>query len=88
MARAGDTAGAYRAQRALEREGNLASAALVLAALGDKDAMYATFERAIDAREPYAIWYLNAVPWLRTWRQEPRYQALLARMGLPEEWRR
>jgi serine/threonine-protein kinase len=22
------------------------------------------------------------------WRQEPRYQALLARMGLPEEWRR
>jgi tetratricopeptide (TPR) repeat protein len=88
MARAGDTAGAHRAQRALEREGNLASAALLLAALEEKDAMYAMFERAIDAREPYAIWYLNAVPWLRTWRQEPRYQALLARMGLPEEWRR
>ena len=88
MARAGDTTGAYRAQRALERGGNLASAALLLAALGDKDAMYATFERAIDAREPYALWYLNAVPWLRTWRQEPRYQALLERMGLPEEWRR
>jgi TolB-like protein len=88
MARAGDTAGAYRAQRALERSGELASAALLLAALDDKDAMYATFERAIDAREPYALWSLNAVPWLRKWRHEPRYQTLLARMGLPEEWRR
>jgi TolB-like protein len=87
MARAGDTTGAYRAQLALERGGNLASAALLLAALGDKDAMYATFERAIDAREPYALWYLNAVPWLRPWRHEPRYQALLERMGLPESLR-
>jgi len=88
MARAGDTAGAYRAQRVLERRGALANAALLLATLGDKNAMYATFARAIDARDPYAIWYLNAVPWLRKWRKEPRYQALLARMGLPEEWRR
>jgi TolB-like protein len=88
MARAGDSTGAYRARRALARRDALANAALLSAALGDKDVMYAMFERAIDAREPYALWYLNAVPWLRQWRQEPRYQALLARMGLPEEWRR
>ena len=46
------------------------------------------FGRAIDARGPFAIWYLNALPALRPWRREPRYQPLLARMGLPEEWRR
>lgn len=87
MARSGDTAGARRLQRVLEDDGKLASAALVLAALGDKDRMY-TIGRAIDARDPFAIWYLNALPALRPWRHEPRYQALLARMGLPEEWRR
>ena len=88
MVRDGDTTGAQRVRRALEREGAFSGAALLLAALGDKDAMYAAFERAIDARDPAAVWYLNAVPMLRPWRQEPRYQALLARMGLPEEWRR
>jgi len=31
---------------------------------------------------------MNAQPILRPWRHEPRYQALLARMGMPEEWRR
>jgi len=50
--------------------------------------MYSTFARVIDARDPNAIWFLNAAPALRPWRQEPRYQALLERMGLPEEWRR
>jgi len=88
MARGGDTAGAHRARRALEDERAFAGAALLHAALGDHDAMYAAFGRAIDARDPAAVWYLNAVPALRPWRQEPRYQALLARMGLPEEWRR
>jgi serine/threonine-protein kinase len=58
-----------------------------VARFGDKDRMYAMFGRAIDRREPFAIWYLNALPLLRPWRQEPRYQALLGRMGMPEEWR-
>ncbi|HXH28652.1 MAG TPA: hypothetical protein VNL37_06370, partial [Candidatus Polarisedimenticolia bacterium] len=88
MARGGDTAGARRRVRSLERDGRLAQAALLLAVLGDKDSMYVMFERAIDAREFNAIWFLNALPALRPWRHEPRYQALLARMGLPEEWRR
>jgi len=88
MGRGGDTTGARRASRSLEDAGALAMSALVLAALGDKDAMYSTFARVIDARDPNAIWFLNAAPALRPWRQEPRYQALLERMGLPEEWRR
>ena len=50
--------------------------------------MYVMFERAIDAKDPDAIWFLNAAPSLRPMRQEPRYQRLLERMGLPKEWRR
>ena len=88
MARSGDSAGVRRLLQGMEGEGRLAQRALLLATIGDKDAMYAMFERAIDARDTDAIWFLNTVPALRPWRHEPRYQALLARMGLPEELRR
>ena len=43
--------------------------------------------RAIDARDPDAIWILNSYPVLHPLRKEPRYQQLLERMGLPAEWR-
>jgi hypothetical protein len=72
----------------LSRKRWLAQQALVHAALGDTDSMYVLFERAIDAREPDALWFLNAVPALQRMRSEPRYQALLERMGLPEDLRR
>jgi serine/threonine-protein kinase len=88
LARAGDTVGARRVLQELARDGELANQALVHAALGEEVAMYELFERAIDAREPEALWYLNAHPALRPYRLEPRYQQLLARMGLPEELRR
>jgi hypothetical protein len=87
LARAGDTTGARRVLQALSQQGLLAHQALVYAALGEHDSMYALFERAIDAREPDALWFLNAVPALQPLRHEPRYQALLERMGLPEELR-
>jgi len=58
-----------------------------VAALGERDSMYVMFERAIDAKDPDAIWFLNAIPSLRPMRQEPRYQRLLERMGLPKDWR-
>ncbi|MHC4107209.1 MAG: protein kinase domain-containing protein [Planctomycetota bacterium] len=87
-ARAGDTAEARDVLRELSRERLLAQQALVYAALGEQDSMYVLFERAIDAREPDALWFLNAVPALLPLRHEPRYQALLERMGLPEELRR
>jgi len=49
--------------------------------------MYVMFERAIDAKDPDTIWFLNAIPSLRPMRHEPRYQRLLERMGMPKEWR-
>jgi hypothetical protein len=67
--------------------GDLARA-LLLHAVGDRDSMYTLFERAIDARDPDAIWILNSWRTLRPRRQEPRSQRLLPRMGLPESLRR
>jgi TolB-like protein/tRNA A-37 threonylcarbamoyl transferase component Bud32 len=87
LARAGDTTGARRVLRELSRKRLLAYQALVHAALGNTDSMYVLFERAIDAREPEALWFPNTVPALMQLRQEPRYQALLERMGLPEHLR-
>jgi serine/threonine-protein kinase len=85
---AGDSAGARAVLASPATASHPAQRALLHAALGDHDAMYATFERAIDARDGDAIWALNALPMLQPLRHEPRYQALLARMGLPEPLRR
>jgi len=85
-AKTGDAAGARRVLGAMGN-GRLAQRALILGALGRSDSMYVMFERAIDAKDPDAIWFLNAIPSLRPMRQEPRYQRLLERMGLPKEWR-
>jgi hypothetical protein len=86
-AKTGDTPGARRVLREMGKAPRLAQRALVFAALGERDSMYVLFERAIDAKDPSAIWYLNAIPSLRPLRNEPRYQQLLERMGLPREWR-
>lgn len=72
-------------RRSSGRKRRSAQQALVDAELGDTDAMYALFERAIDDREPDALRFLHPVPALQPLRHEPRYQALLVRMGLPEE---
>jgi hypothetical protein len=88
LARAGDTAGARRVVWAMSHDPHLAQRALLYYAVGARDSMYSVFARAIDARDPDAIWILNATPFLRPLRREPRYQALLARMGLPENLRR
>jgi hypothetical protein len=72
----------------MERDPRLAQRALLLEAIGEVDSMYTTFERAIEGRDSDAIWILNAAPSLRPLRQEPRYQRLLQRMGLPEHLRR
>jgi TolB-like protein len=87
LAREGDTVGARRVLRSLDRDPRLAQRALLLQAIGETDSMYTMFGRAIDARDSDAIWILNAVPWLRPLRREPRYQQLLQRMGLPEHLR-
>jgi serine/threonine-protein kinase len=88
LARSGDLAGARRVLRVMAHDLHPAQRALLLYAVGERDSMYTMFQRAIDARDPDAIWILNATPMLRPLRHEPRYQALLERMGLPEHLRR
>jgi len=87
LAASGDTAGARRIARAMDRDPRLAQRAILMFAVGERDSMYTLFNQAIDARDPDAIWILNSAPFLRQLRKEPRYQALLERMGLPVEWR-
>jgi hypothetical protein len=41
------------------------------------------FNRAIDARDPDMLQMINAMPVLYSIRKQPRYQVLLARIGLP-----
>jgi len=84
----GDTATVRRRLRELEGDPRLAQRAGLLYLAGDKDGMYAMFDRAVAARDPDLLQVLNSMPFLYPLRGEPRYQALLARMGLPEDLRR
>jgi serine/threonine-protein kinase len=43
--------------------------------------------RAIETRDGDVLWVLPSIPYLYPLRHEPRYQALLERMGLPENLR-
>ena len=54
---------------------------------GRKDRAYATLNRAVDARDLDLLQVLNAMPALYPFRQEPRFQSLLMRMGMPERLR-
>jgi DNA-binding winged helix-turn-helix (wHTH) protein/TolB-like protein/Flp pilus assembly protein TadD len=55
--------------------------AIVLAALGEAPAALDALERAYAARDPRLIYLKDDWPWAPL-RQEPRYQSLLARLGL------
>ena len=83
-----DTIGVRRALAALEGDPRLAQRAGLLLVLGRKDSAYAMFDRAVVGRDPDLLQILNAMPPLHPYRQEPRYQALLARIGMPERLRR
>jgi tetratricopeptide (TPR) repeat protein len=84
----GDTATVRQRLRELEGDPRLAQRAGLLYMTGDKDGMYAMFDRAVAERDPDLLQIINAMPFLYPLRGEPRYQALLARMGLPEDRRR
>jgi hypothetical protein len=66
----------------------IAQRAGVMYLAGNKDSMYVLFDRAIRERDPDLLQVLNAMPFLFPIRHEPRYQQLLARIGLPEALRR
>ena len=50
--------------------------------VGDVDGSYAMWNRAIDARDPDALYTLWSNPSLYPIHKEPRYQQLLARTGV------
>jgi serine/threonine-protein kinase len=84
----GDTAGVRRALAALDGDPRLAQRGGLLFLAGLKDSGYAMLGRAVEARDLDLLQVLNAMPPLYPFRGEPRYQALLARIGLPERLRR
>ena len=84
----GDTAGVRRALAALDGDPRLAQRGGLLFLAGLKDSAYAMLGHAVDARDLDVLQVMNAMPPLYRFRGEPRYQALLARIGLPERLRR
>lgn len=76
-----------RALAALDGDPRLAQRGGLLFLAGLKDSAYTMLGRAVDARDPDLLQVLNAIPPLYPFRGEPRYQALLAHIGLPERLR-
>ena len=56
--------------------------ALVYAGLGERDAMFAALERALAERSDFLL-YLGVDSAWREYRSDPRFAALLGRIGLP-----
>jgi hypothetical protein len=83
----GDTASVRRIARELEGDPRLAQRAGIQYLAANTDSMYALFDRAIRERDPDVLQIINAMPILYPVRKDPRYQALLARIGLPEDLR-
>jgi len=66
----------------LEAESRLAlMAAMVFAALGEKDRAFERLQLAFQIREP-GLLFLKVSPWAEPLRSDPRYGALLERLGL------
>ncbi len=66
----------------LETESRLAlMGAMVCAALGEKDRAFERLQLAFQIREP-GLLFLKVAPWAEPLRSDPRYGALLERLGL------
>jgi TolB-like protein/DNA-binding winged helix-turn-helix (wHTH) protein/Flp pilus assembly protein TadD len=66
------------------KESVVASDMVVLYALvGDKDKAFSWLDKAYDAREGAAITLLKCDPYFKNLRGDPRFLAMLRRMGLP-----
>jgi len=83
----GDTVTVKRMLRELDGDPRMAQRAGLLYMTGNKEAMYAMFDRAIAERDPDILQVANAMPFLYPVRKEPRYQRMLERIGLPTELR-
>jgi tetratricopeptide (TPR) repeat protein len=85
---AGDKAAARRILEDLLAESRRhylpsSSLATVYAALGEKEKAISMLEKAYSDRDPYVTW-LKVDDAFDVLRQEPRFQELLRRIGLPQ----
>lgn len=81
----GDTAEALRILDNLTRDGtpvSLIELATVWAHLGDRDRAIGYLEEAYRQRDPWLA--VIGYPLLAPLREDPRYQAIVERMGLPK----
>jgi eukaryotic-like serine/threonine-protein kinase len=79
---AGDTAAALAVLARLKNDPRYAQRGWLLRVVGDVDGSYAMWNKAIDARDPDALYTLWSNPALYAIHEEPRYQRLLARTGV------
>jgi hypothetical protein len=79
---AGDTAAARAVLARLKDDPRYAQRGWLMRVVGDVDGSYAMWNRAIDARDPDALYTLWSNPALYPIHGEARYQKLLARTGV------
>jgi len=79
----GDMAGVRKVIRELEGDPRYAQRAVMHYLAGDTAATYRLLEQAIDARDGDLLWVITSIHYLYPLHDEPRYQALLRRVGLP-----
>lgn len=66
----------------LGRDPRLAQRGFMAYRVGLKDSAYTLLERAATERDPDLLWVLQASPYFRPIRGEPRFQAPLRTVGL------
>jgi len=81
-AASGDTAAARVVLDRMKNDPRYAQRGWLLRVVGDVDGSYAMWNKAIDARDPDALYTLWSNPSLYAIHAEPRYQQLLARTGV------
>ncbi len=59
------------------------SVAMIYAALGDRERALATLEKAFDEHD-FSLAQIAVAPWFRELRSEPRFQSLIAKVGIPK----
>jgi hypothetical protein len=79
---AGDTAAARAVLERLKNDPRYAQRGWLMRMVGDVDGSYAMFNRAIDTRDPDALYTLWSNPSLYPFHDEPRYRQLLARVKI------
>jgi hypothetical protein len=79
---AGDTAAARAIIARLKNDPRYAQRGWLARVVGDVDGSYALFNKAIDTRDPDALYTLWSNPTLYQFHNEPRYQQLLARVRI------